>query len=59
MIKKLLGLFIFLALCSSSFAAETKDLPYKNIKEGQKINITEQGWTDKVKRKDISGYTYS
>jgi len=53
MFKKL-AVFIFVfAFSLSVLASEIKDIPYKNLKDGQKINITEgQGWTDKVRRRD-------
>ena len=57
MIKKLLGFIFVFTLCMSAFASEFKQLPYDDIKDGDKIKQTEtQGWTDKVKHKDLEVY---
>ena len=53
MLKKLLGFIFVFGICISVSASDVKDMPYKNLKDGQKINIAEsQTWSTKVKRKD-------
>lgn len=60
MIKNILCVFLFFTLCTSVWASDIKNLPYKNIKEGQKVKFQQaQGWTDKVKRKDSDSFVIS
>ena len=55
--KKLLVLLFAFFICTSVFASDYRPLPYKNIKEGSKIAITESDtWTQKVRRKDENIY---
>ena len=49
----ILSLIMMFALVTSSNAAEYLNIPYKNIKEGQKIKIENDVWTDKVARRDM------
>ncbi len=58
MFKNFIALVLFCTICMSVSASELKELPYKNIKEGSKITISDkQAWTDKVKRKDNNYFT--
>lgn len=52
--KKLLFIiFAFLIIFPIAQASEYKQLPYKNIKDGSKLLVTESEiWTDKVKKND-------
>lgn len=60
MFKKFLSFIIIFGFCLSVSAADIKQLPYDEIKDGQKIKpIENQGWTDKVKRKDSESFVKS
>ena len=55
--KKLLITFFIFFICSSVFASDIKNLPYKNIKENSKITVTEADiWSQKVNRKDLGSF---
>lgn len=50
--RLVLSLMIFCAMAVSANASEVLNIPYKNIKEEQKIKVENDTWTDKVSRRD-------
>ncbi len=50
--RLVLSLMVICAVAVSANAAEFLNIPYKNIKEEQKIKIENDTWTDKVSRRD-------
>ena len=52
--KKLLSIIFVFFISISVYASDIKNLPYKNIKDNEKIAITKsENWTENVKRKDV------